>query len=79
MPVYGLVRAGKGSSGVSWTAAGRILEFFTEPNPEIGARLFIIPRTVKYHLRKVYIMLELTARTQLDRVLPNDPSTLRPL
>jgi DNA-binding CsgD family transcriptional regulator len=41
-------------------------------NREIGARLFISPRTVEYHLHKVFTKRGITTREHLDRVLPGD-------
>ncbi|HEX6450763.1 MAG TPA: AAA family ATPase [Trebonia sp.] len=41
-------------------------------NSEIGTRLFISPRTVQYHLSKVFTKLGISSRGQLHRVLPSD-------
>ena len=38
-------------------------------NPEIGAQLFLSPRTIEWHMRKIFAKLEISSRKELDAAL----------
>jgi DNA-binding CsgD family transcriptional regulator len=44
-------------------------------NTEIGARLFLSPRTVEYHLHKIFTKLDISSRHQLHRALAGGAET----
>ena len=45
-------------------------------NPEIGAELFLSPRTVEWHLKKVFTKLGITSRRALRDALPREAAAV---
>jgi DNA-binding CsgD family transcriptional regulator len=45
-------------------------------NPEIGAQLYISPRTVEWHLSNVFTKLGIRSRRELHDALPDEPSAI---
>jgi DNA-binding NarL/FixJ family response regulator len=44
-------------------------------NPEIGARLFLSPRTVEWHLHKVFTKLGIRSRRELEGAFTRVPAS----
>jgi DNA-binding CsgD family transcriptional regulator len=49
-----------------------------QTNPEIGAQLFLSPRTVEWHLGKVFSKLGISSRKALSSALSSDSATAAP-
>jgi DNA-binding NarL/FixJ family response regulator len=75
------VSADRGCAADSSLSSPQIAELAREghSNPEIGAQLFISPRTVEYHLHKVFTKLEISSRDELQRVLPSEAREAQPV
>ncbi|MEU8817236.1 helix-turn-helix transcriptional regulator [Actinoplanes sp. NPDC048796] len=66
-------RADRPAAGEDLTAQERQIALLVRDgysNSEVGERLFLSPRTVEWHLRKVFGKLGIESRRQLRDVLP---------
>jgi ATP/maltotriose-dependent transcriptional regulator MalT len=66
-------RAASSSAGEELTPQERQIALLVRDglsNPEVGSRLFLSPRTVEWHLRKIFDKLSISSRRQLRDVLP---------
>jgi DNA-binding CsgD family transcriptional regulator len=48
-------------------------------NPEIGAQLFLSPRTVEWHLRSIFTKLNINSRKELDAAMRTKMRNLQPV
>jgi DNA-binding NarL/FixJ family response regulator len=67
------VRAATGSSDLLTSQQAQIAGLARDglSNAEIGARLFLSPRTIEWHLKKVFTKLGISSRRQLRDALPS--------
>ncbi|SNY62743.1 helix-turn-helix transcriptional regulator [Paractinoplanes atraurantiacus] len=71
-------RPAEAAAGEELTAQERQIALLARDgfsNPEVGERLFLSPRTVEWHLRKVFGKLGIESRRQLRDVLPTADET----
>ncbi|HXT87939.1 MAG TPA: helix-turn-helix transcriptional regulator, partial [Trebonia sp.] len=64
-------RTGEASSSEELTPQERQIALLVREgltNPEVGAQLFLSPRTVEWHLRKIFTKLGISSRRELIRV-----------
>jgi DNA-binding NarL/FixJ family response regulator len=76
--LYASGRSRRGTTSRRKSARSRALARDGLTNPEIGARLFLSPRTVEWHLRNVFTKFDIHSRRELADALPGSDSHLVP-